>query len=209
MVCRNEFLTIVVTGIPGVGKTTVLRHLASIAEREGLKVHIYNFGNFMFKEAKALGLVSHRDELRKLPLRVQLLLQEKAAKLLIEEASSRLTSDDILFIDTHAIILTPSGFWPGLPVHVVKVLCPDSIVVVESPPEDIIKRQAKDVTRDRSDLGDIELVKLMLEYAKIAAFSSATAVGATVYIVQNIEGDPSIAAREILKLVEKLKGLKS
>ncbi len=205
LVERNPFLTIIVTGIPGVGKTTVLRYVKKLAEKEGIHAAVYNFGDFMLKEALKLGLVKHRDELRRLPLRTQLTLQERAAKAIIDKASSELDSNSILFVDTHAVVATPAGFWPGLPHHVVRLLKPDSIVVIESSPEVIVSRQVRDCSRVRSDISDVELVRSMLEAARIAAMSSAVVVGATVYVVENVEGDPTIAARSIISLVKSLR----
>ena len=54
---------IVVTGIPGVGKTTVMKKAA-----EGINVEFVTFGTIMEEIAKEMKLVKDRDEMRKLTL---------------------------------------------------------------------------------------------------------------------------------------------
>lgn len=68
---------VIITGIPGVGKSTITK-LA--LQRTRAKFKLINFGDLMFEEALKLKLVKHRDEMRKLPLEVQRELQMNAAK---------------------------------------------------------------------------------------------------------------------------------
>ncbi len=204
MVERNSFVTVIVTGVPGVGKTTVLNHVAKLLDNAGKKYLILNFGDFMFSEARKRGLVEHRDQMRHLPLRTQLELQEYAAEAIIEHASRELGGEGVLFVDTHAVVKTSTGYWPGLPRGVVVRLKPDSIVLIESKPEEILARQERDKSRVRKDLASVEAITALMEMARTAAMASATFVAASVFIAYNVEGDPGAAAREIVELVEKL-----
>ena len=45
----------IVVGIPGVGKTTVLKNLIEKAGKEGIKIKVVNFGDYMFREASEKG----------------------------------------------------------------------------------------------------------------------------------------------------------
>lgn len=54
---------VVITGIPGVGKSTITK-LA--LKKTRAKFRLVNFGDLMFEEAVNMGLVKHRDEMRKL-----------------------------------------------------------------------------------------------------------------------------------------------
>ena len=202
---RNPFITLIVVGVPGVGKTTVLNHLVKLAEKEGIRIEIVNMGDYMFKAAKEKGLVTHRDELRRLELRKQLELQGHAAKLIVKDAISKLDEKSVLIVDTHAVIRTTTGYWPGLPKHVIEELKPDSIVIVEAPVEDIVARQLRDKTRYRSDLAKKEVVEELLTFTRVAAMSSATFTASSVKIVLNLEGKPEEAAREILDTIKKLR----
>jgi len=80
---RNSFKVVVVTGVPGVGKTTVLSHLQELAKEKGVKVKVANFGTYKLETAIREGLVRSRDEIRRLPLRKQLELQALAAKRIV------------------------------------------------------------------------------------------------------------------------------
>ena len=67
-------MLVVVTGVPGVDKSTVMD---SVAETRGFKVA--NLGTEMFRVAQAKGLVKDRDEMRKLSPQVQREIQIGAA----------------------------------------------------------------------------------------------------------------------------------
>ena len=199
---RNPFKTVVVTGIPGVGKTTVLSIIGN--KNIGINVKIVNFGDYMYKAATQEGLVKTRDEIRHISHRKQLELQKRAAESIVADASKELGPEGVLIIDTHAVVKTSSGYWPGLPQHVVDVLKPDSIVIIEAPPEEVVNRQQKDGSRYRKDVSQIEVVNELMEMARKAAMASATLTASSVYIVDNPSGKPDKAAEEIIKLLGKL-----
>jgi adenylate kinase len=188
----------IVTGIPGVGKTTVLNTISSILSGKGSKFLIMNYGDYMLKTALELRYVSSRDEMRKLPLELQRNLQLEAARNIHKDASS-LGEGGLAFLDTHAVIRTPGGYLPGLPKHIVEILQPTVIFLIESEPELILKRQASDKTRARTDYADITVIQETMNFARYSATASAVLVGASVKVVKNVEGDPSVAANEIIK----------
>ena len=204
-VYRNPFVTVIVTGVPGVGKTTVLGKVREMLEADGIKYLAVNFGDYMFSEANRAGWVQHRDEMRHLPLLKQLELQKMAARAIRLDAEKQLGSEGVLLVDTHAVIKTATGYWPGLPEAVVKEIRPDSIVLLEAPPQVIFERQRRDVTRKRSDIGGVEAIKELLEVARMAAMASAVLVSASIYPVENVEGRPEEAASKIVELVKKLR----
>ncbi len=204
MQMRNPFRVVIVTGVPGVGKTTVLAQLEKMAKERGLKVKLVNFGSFMLNYAVQEGIIKSRDEIRRLPLRKQLELQRLAAKSIIEEAAKDLGENDFLLIDTHALVKTVAGYWPGLPKHVIDELKPDMIVVVEADPEVIAARQARDKTRYRADIGGPQGIARLMEHARAASFASAVFYASTVAIVENVEGHPEEAAAKILDYMTKL-----
>ncbi len=204
-VYRNPFVTVIVTGVPGVGKTTVLGKVREMLEAEGAKFLIVNFGDYMFSEASRVGWVRHRDEMRHLPLLRQLQLQGMAARAIREDAEKRLGEGGALLVDTHAVIKTATGYWPGLPEAVVKELRPDSIVLLEAPPEVIFERQRRDKSRVRSDIGGVEAIRELLDMARVAAMASAVLVSASIFPVENVEGRPEEAASRIVELVKRLR----
>lgn len=189
----------IVTGIPGVGKTTVLNKVAEILTQKGIPFKIVNYGDYMLDLAVKQNLIKHRDEIRYLPLERQREIQLNAAKKIAEEASS--STEGILFVDTHAVIRTPGGYLPGLPKHIIELINPQVIFLIESTPENILERQKRDKTRVRSDYSDINVIIETINMARCAAMASAVLVGATVKIVTNVEGDPTVAAGEIVKIM--------
>ena len=162
---------IVVTGIPGVGKTTVMQKAA-----EGLDIQFVTFGSVMIDIAKEMGLVKDRDEMRKLSLEQQKKLQIKTA-----EKVGKMKN---VIVDTHCTVKTPQGYMPGLPEWVLKKLNPTAIVLVEADPEEIYNRRAKDTTRNR-DPDSKEKIAEHQMINRAAAMSYATLTGATVKIVFN------------------------
>jgi adenylate kinase len=173
---------IVVTGIPGVGKTTVMQSAA-----EGIDIKFVTFGTVMSEIAIEEGLVKHRDEMRKLTLEQQKDLQIKSAV--------RIASMGNVILDTHCTIKTPKGYLPGLPEWVIKKLNPTTIVVVEADAEEIYNRRAGDPTRNRDpDTKDQIAEHQMMNRA--AAMAYAALSGATVKIVFNHDNAIDAAVKQ-------------
>jgi len=77
---------IVIVGIPGVGKTSVVNKIAEKLNQQNKSVSVHSFGTVMFEEAKKSGVQS-RDELRKLNVEQQKNLQKKAAETIASSSS--------------------------------------------------------------------------------------------------------------------------
>lgn len=162
---------IVVTGIPGVGKTTVMKKAA-----EGMDIEFVTFGTVMADMAMETGLVKDRDEMRKLTLEQQKELQIKSAEKIAKMGN--------VILDTHCTVKTPKGYMPGLPEWVIKIINPIAIVVVEADPTEIFNRRANDPTRNR-DPDSKEQIDEHQMINRAAAMAYATLTGATVKIVFN------------------------
>jgi adenylate kinase len=173
---------IVVTGIPGVGKTTVIQKAA-----EGMDIQFVTFGTVMIDIAKELGLVKNRDEMRKLSLDQQKQLQIKTAE--------KIGKMKNVIVDTHCTVKTPKGYMPGLPEWVLRKLNPTSIVIVEADPEEIYNRRAKDSSRNR-DPDSVEKIAEHQMVNRAAAMAYATLTGATVKIVFNHDNALDEAVKE-------------
>ncbi|RLF43254.1 MAG: adenylate kinase [Thermoplasmata archaeon] len=178
-------MVVILAGIPGAGKTTVITK--ALKEKD---MKFVTYGTVMFEIAKKMG-VKARDEIRKLPAEKQREIQKKAA-----EEISRM--GDVI-VDTHCTIKTKEGYLPGLPYEVLKKLNPKLIILVEASEEEIIERRAKDKDiRDR-DVEGIEEIKEHQLMNKIAAMTYAALTGATVKIVKNNDGMLEIAAHEVAR----------
>jgi len=193
-----------VVGLPGVGKSTVLSIAVKELEKKGYHVKLVNFGDFMFKAMRRAGLVSSRDEIRRYRFREQKRYQIQAAKDIVKHFSEVASKSDmpvIGLVDTHAVIKTVAGFWPGLPKYVIEELNPDVIIVIEASPEEIVSRASKDKTRYRADYLDINLIRELLNLNRVYAISSATLVGASVVFIENREGKPEEAAKKVVEVL--------
>ena len=201
---RNPFRVAVITGIPGVGKTTVLQLVEEKASEKGMNIFIANYGTYMIETAIKEEIAKDRDELRKLKLRDQLELQKLAAENIIKDANKKLGANGYLLVDTHSVVKTIVGYWPGLPKHVTDVFKPDLIVLIEADPELIHRRQVRDTTRKRSDFGGPQAIRELRDFARYSAVASAVFYGSAVAIVENPEGRPEAAASKIIELLQNI-----
>lgn len=182
---------VVVLGIPGVGKTTVVDKLHSKVAGSRLE----SFGSVMLEDGIRLKWIKHRDELRKLPVVRQRRLQKLTATRLSK------VKDRVLIIDTHLFIRTKEGFWPGLPFEVVRALKPTHLVLVEARTGEIQARRAADSSRYRDVVGTQDL-ESELALARSFLTVASTLTGAPMLIVSNGDGRADeVAARlaEVLK----------
>lgn len=185
-------LRVVVVGIPGVGKTTVVEGVVS-----GLRgAKLVNFGTVMLQAARSLRWAKQRDDMRKMPLEKQKRLQKAAATKI-----SKMQGKAVL-VDTHLFIRTDEGFWPGLPFEVVRAMKPTHLVLVEAAPEEIAKRRAADTTRYR-DAVTAESLGEELALARSFLTVASTLTGAPMAIVKNAEGKQSEAAGAVVKMLER------
>jgi len=183
---------VVVTGIPGVGKTTVLN---SALEKMEENFKVVNYGDKMLEVAKQLNLVQDRDEMRKLAPEVQRKIQKEAASAIAQEAEN-----SNIFVDTHCTIKTPKGYLPGLPKWVLEELKPTQFIIVEATPEEIAGRRSKDETRAR-DADTIEEIREHQEMNRAIAMAYAVFTGATVKIVQNHDNKLEEAVDTLVKAI--------
>src|SRR5712691_2690898 len=146
-VSQNLSRTIIVAGIPGVGKTTVLQELENVAREKNIPLKIVNFGNVMNELVKKRGKTVHRDHMRRQDLELQAKVQEQAAREIGKTGGK--SAKSALVVDTHMFVRTKDGIWPGTPRRVLEQLDPGLIILIEADPEDIARRRNADRTRER------------------------------------------------------------
>ena len=180
---------IIIVGIPGVGKTTIIEKLIEYLVTLDIKSHISVFGSVMLDEAKKVG-VKNRDELRTLSVKEQKKLQISAANKISN------LKYPFIFVDTHLFIKTSEGYCPGLPFDILNSLSPDQIILVEAKPEEIIERRNTDITRKRDNLSIDEII-YELNLGRSMLSSSAVISGAPIKTVNNNNDDIENTIMEI------------
>jgi len=170
---------VIITGVPGVGKTTVVNEALKKLNSEGVEYESINFGTFMFEVAKSDRVVQDRDQMRSLDRAVQKRLQQRAA-----EEIAKIQGN--VLIDTHASVRTPQGYLAGLPEWVLREIMPDTIVLVETDDDQILMRRLADETRARDKEGSRSIGEHQQFNRSIAAAYSML-TGCTVKIVINAD----------------------
>ena len=181
---------VVIVGIPGVGKTSLLTKLVEHITQQSRTVSVRSFGTVMLEEAMKNG-VKDRDELRKLPIKKQQELQKMAA----EDISNM--EDDVILIDTHAFISTKSGFYPGLPNYVIQIIQPTNFIAITASPDEIHNRRMKDETRNRDPIS-IEDIKKELAVQDAMLSSCSVLSGSPMKVIFNHEGKVEKAADAVI-----------
>jgi adenylate kinase len=184
---------VVIVGIPGVGKTSLVTRIVELINSEKHCASVHSYGTVMMDEA-GNSQVSDRDNLRHLPVSQQKDLQKQAAT-----AISQLT-DDVVFIDTHAFISTNEGFYPGLPYHVIQILEPTHLIAISARPEEIYNRRMKDDTRNR-DKVSIEGIKKELAVQDAMLASCSVLSGSPLKVILNNEGKIDEAAQNVIDAI--------
>jgi adenylate kinase len=182
---------VVVVGIPGVGKTTVISRTAEILNQRGTQTAVVVFGTMMFEEATKLG-INNRDEMRRQSIEVQRHMQNLAARRIAD------LKDDIVIVDTHLFINTNEGYYPGLPLHLLEVIKPTNIVMVAADPEEIVNRRRIDETRDR-DIESVEDIQYQLDISKVMVATCSVLTGCPFIIIMNSNNKINETASNIVK----------
>ncbi|MFY9749786.1 MAG: adenylate kinase [Methanoregula sp.] len=180
---------VIITGVPGVGKTTVVNEALAKLKSEGVEYQPINFGSFMFEVAKTEGLVQDRDQMRSLDRADQKRLQQRAA-----QAIARIPGN--VLIDTHASVKTPKGYLAGLPEWVLREIMPDVIILVETDNDQILMRRMTDETRTRDKEGTRAIAEHQQFNRSIAA-AYAMMTGCTIRIITNADHLLDLAATDM------------
>jgi len=170
---------VIITGVPGVGKTTVVNEALKKLHEQGIEYQSLNFGTFMFEVAQKENIVKDRDQMRSLDRQTQKKLQQTAGQALGKFSGN-------VLIDTHASVKTPRGYLAGLPEWVLREIMPDIIVLVETDDDQILMRRLTDETRARDKEGSRSIAEHQQFNRSIAA-AYAMMTGCTIKMITNAD----------------------
>ena len=191
-------MIILVVGVPGVGKTSVINEAKKYLKYE---FRVVNMGDIMFELAKEKYNINNRDEIRKkLTFDQQKEIQKEAIKRIKE-----MEKESDIILDTHLVIENYEGYIPGMLKEYAEILKPDGIAVIISDPDKIFVRRLRDIQirgRDIENLKRIEIQQnLTIYFTTIFMFEYNTIVE----VINNEEGLLEESARKFAEFINKLK----
>ena len=193
MVENNNNKRVIIVGIPGVGKSSVISLAIEQLKQKGKNATIAVFGTVMLEEAHKMG-VKNRDELRKMSLGKQRDLQEQAAKRISE------IEDSIVIIDTHLFIKTIEGYYPGLPMHLLDIIKPTHFVMILAEAGEIVNRRNSDKSRDR-DIVAVEDIQDELDILRVMIASSSILTGSPFIAIVNNDNEIEQAVSSMVRVL--------
>lgn len=187
--------TVVIVGVPGVGKSTIISNATATLRKKGTTLNTVVFGSVMFEEAKKLG-INDRDQIRKQTIDVQQRLQNMTA----DHISS--LNDSIVVVDTHLFIKTQSGYYPGLPMSLILKINPERLILITANSEEILNRRKNDSTRARDLISDDE-IKMDIEVSLSMISTLSILTGAPFEIIYNHDNMIDSATSLLVELLKK------
>ena len=184
---------IVVVGIPGVGKTTIVSSVKNALEEKGVKTILAEFGKIMLEEANKLN-IKNRDEIRRLSISEQKKLQNLAA-----EKISKIKAE-VVIIDTHLFINTQEGYYPGLPFDLLNNLKPTNLILITANPEEIYHRRQNDSSRNR-DIISMDSIKNDIDVSKMLISCCSIVSGAPFKVLANPENSITDCTQKMVSLI--------
>jgi adenylate kinase len=184
---------IVVVGIPGVGKTTVVSNVKNTLEENGVKTILAEFGKIMLEEANKLN-IKNRDEIRRLSIDEQKKLQNLAAQKISQ------INANVVMIDTHLFINTKEGYYPGLPFDLLNNLKPTNLILITANPEEIYHRRQNDSSRDR-DIISMDSIKNDIDVSKMLISCCSIISGAPFKVLANHENSITDCTQKMVSLI--------
>ena len=191
-------MIVIVVGVPGVGKTSVINEAKKYLKYE---FKVVNTGDIMFELAREKYNINNRDEIRKkLTFEQQKEIQREAIKRI-----KKMEKESDIILDTHLVIESYEGYIPGMLRDYAEILRPDGIAVIISDPDKIFVRRLKDIQirgRDIENLKRIEIQQnLTIYFTTIFMFE----YGTVVEVINNEEGLLEESAKKFAEFLNKLK----
>jgi adenylate kinase len=185
---------IIVAGVPGAGKSTVLVEAWKQVETD-LHYSIVSFGTEMLKLCLEAGLVTDRDEMRNLSADAQEEMQWRTTKRIVERPEN-------ILLDTHCTIKTGSGsYLPGFTPRMLERMSPKAIILVDAHEAEIRGRRRLDKLRPlRTIEGNDDILEhKVINRAYAAAFSARSSC--LLRIIQNNTGEFDRAVEEFVSTI--------
>ena len=180
---------IVIVGVPGAGKSTVLEE---VHKKRSNIFDVVSFGTKMLNLCIERKLVENRDQMRKLTHVLQMELQ-------IETAKQIASKDGNILLDTHCAIATPGGYMSGITNQMLDILDPLAIILVDAHEVEIAGRRKLDANRPTRTMEAFDEILLHRKINRSFATAFAQRSNALLKIVQNNTGEFDRCIDDIVK----------
>ena len=194
-------MMIYIGGIPGVGKTSIINNL--ILELNKLENKSKMIQGLPVLRKLAGGISS--DEFRKLPDEIREKYRPEMWKIIYEE--DRQDFDTIRILDGHFIYFESNGInFSKRKINPEDYIHIKAIFVINSKPEDILKRRQKDISERFDRSLDMEIIKKQLDLEIKEAISQSKEIGVPIFVIDNnkeikeISNEIYIEFKKIFKL---------
>jgi len=191
---------ILIAGIPGVGKSTIVEKVIELLEKDEIKVKLINVGDILFEIAKKEFSISQKSEIRKcLSINKHHYLQQKLIKTI-----NRLKriGIDVVILDTHIFIKKENDVYlPGWPLSILRDLNIDGVIIIKAPITDIIQRRKKG--EKIRDVESESLLKIHQNLTIMGAIAVSILTGSPIALVDNPEGNVEEVVKRIVKAIKK------
>ncbi len=179
----------VISGIPGSGKSTVIGEL----KKRGVQALYLSYGTEMKKLAPTS---MDRDSLRKDTAEHQHARANQAAHNIRKALAD--SSYELAIVDTHTLILGADGkYVEGLSNSVVAILQPKIVVFLKPESKEIHARREKDTSRRR----DIQTIEEIEKHQQDCIAFLNNKFPGKAFVIANNDGGALAAAGEVFKLI--------
>lgn len=185
---------IMVTGVPGVGKSSVCRHL-----RMPPTINALDFGQLMYSEGRREGILTGRDDLHHLGLNDRMMLQRKV----VETVRSR-SDDTTVVVDGHLLVDTDAGFVAGFPADQIEIVDLHAIAVLIADPKDVLTRREKRGDFTSRPVPNLVHVRVHQDLTLNAALFYALQHRVRIVVIPNDNDELGRTVTEFLKAIDDL-----
>lgn len=180
---KETELLIHVGGAKGVGKTTIFKQGISLPEHDIKTIQMSYLLNEFGKLEFGLKWVNLNSAQR-------IYIREKGIKYILS------LRDDAVLLDSHYIDINNNGVEPIMPKELQKLI--DIHIIIESSPDEILKRRLNDLNRERSY--DINLIEKEIASERNVAMEIANNFKKPIYIIKNESINKTVS--EIISIVK-------
>lgn len=184
---------ILITGVPGVGKTAISNN--NLLIDEGFKY--FQIGEQMRDIGKESGFFNKDFDLNNLTIDKRRELQN----LVVEEMNKQQRGKGLI-VDGHLVVDTNFGFIPGIELDMFTKCGFNTIVVIESKVEDIIEQRKKNIKKYANNSSEKEHLRIHQDLIHSSAMFYSMQCYINLHFVENKHNEIESAVKSILRIMQ-------